>query len=334
MKNPWRSKPAVRAALAATVVGGIAAGGYFAVAEPAGSPAAAPGATQSTHDDAKPAPAFTNAAAGACVTWDPTKDRGISNFHEVDCAEKHRFEVASKEDLAIYPSSEFGPNAEPASVKRQGELREELCSGPTMEYLKGKLDPEGRYSIASILPPPPAWQAGDRTMLCGLQSPGQDGQPILTRGKVTEQDQAQVAQPGQCVRLGPNGSPAIVDCGEDHSFEVTSIEDLRAPFPQGNPSQEDQDKFLSGRCPDAAREYLGGDDALYNSTLEPFWTTIPMNSWAGGSHSTNCALFKGNDDGSMATLKGTAKDKFTIDGKNPPPQPPRNPLRGDQPKKP
>ena len=66
----------------------------------------------------------------------------------------------------------------------------------------------------------------------------------------------------------------IVPCEEDHSYEVTSVVDLQNVFPQGTPSTEDQDQHLKTVCTNAALEYIGGDDALYNSTLSPFWTTV------------------------------------------------------------
>ncbi len=103
--------------------------------------------------------------------------------------------------------------------------------------------------------------------------------------------------------------------------------DLQNVFPQGTPSTEDQDQHLKTVCTNAALEYIGGDDALYNSTLSPFWTTVTTNSWIGGTHTVNCALFKANRDGKFSALKGSAKGQFTIDGAPPPPQPSRNPLR-------
>ena len=73
--------------------------------------------------------------------------------------------------------------------------------------------------------------------------------------------------------------------------------------------------------------YLGGDDALYNSTLTPFWNTLKRQSWDAGSRTVNCALTFGRPGGGFATLNGDVRQDFTIDG-NPPKTPPkRNPLR-------
>src|SRR5699024_4263378 len=55
---------------------------------------------------------FTEASAGDCVTWDVGSDGSFSNFSVSDCVDEHRFEVATVENLAIYPTREFGPEAE------------------------------------------------------------------------------------------------------------------------------------------------------------------------------------------------------------------------------
>ena len=251
----------------------------------------------------------------------------MSHFSQTDCATDHRFEISARENLATYPSSEFGPKAEAPDLERQAQLREELCTAPTVEYLQGRYDPSGRYTIAPILPPPASWAAGDRTMLCGVQVTNDKGQAALISGKATDQDQARIAQAGQCVAVDAENRTHIVPCEEDHSYEVTSVVDLQNVFPQGTPSTEDQDQHLKTVCTNAALEYIGGDDALYNSTLSPFWTTVTTNSWIGGTHTVNCALFKANRDGKFSALKGSAKGQFTIDGAPPPPQPSRNPLR-------
>ncbi|NTS21730.1 septum formation family protein, partial [Bacteroides fragilis] len=88
----------------------------------------------------------------------------ISNFAEISCDKPHRFEVAAREDLSTYPTSEFGPDAERPDVTRQNALRDELCESSTLGYLHGKWDPNGKYDIASVLPPQAAWQQGDRTL--------------------------------------------------------------------------------------------------------------------------------------------------------------------------
>lgn len=326
----WRSARAVRAALIGALVSSCGIAGYsYQVAHTDNGPKGGVSTEKTPAISAVAAP-FTTADTGSCLTWDVNPDGSFANFGQTDCAKDHRYEVASRENLAAYPSSEFGPNAPAPDLTRQAQLREELCKGPALEYLKGQFDPLGRYSIAPILPPTDAWTAGDRTMLCGVQVAGDDGIPMLTQGRATEQDQSRTHAAGACVLVDAAGSTRSVDCNNDHSFEVTAEINLKEHF-AATPSVEEQDKFLRNQCTVAAQDYLGGDDALYNSTLQPFWTTITTNSWIGGSHTVNCALFKPNAAGSFAVLAGSAKEKFTIDGAPPPPQPTRNPLRSPAP---
>ena len=90
---------------------------------------------------------------------------------------------------------------------------------------------------------------------------------------------------------------------------------------------EQQNEYLNEVCTNAARDYLGGDDALYESTLTPFWNTLQQQSWDAGSRSVNCALTYGQPGGSFATLNGDVRQGFTINGQPPAKQPPRNPIR-------
>ncbi|AKK04173.1 septum formation family protein [Corynebacterium epidermidicanis] len=323
----WRSSVAVRTCLVAALAASSGMIGY----EWAGGqePELAPSSPThaSTQKSALAAAPFTTADTGSCLTWDINPDGSFANFGQTDCASEHRFEVSSRENLAAYPSSEFGPNAPAPDLTRQAQLREELCKGPTTEYLGGRFDPLGRYSIAPILPPREAWAAGDRTMLCGVQVSDTNGVPTITKGKVNDQDQSRVSQAGECIAIDASGASRTVDCGTDHQFEVTKVINLEEVFPDKVPTVEEQDGYLQKQCTQAALDYLGGDDALYNSTLQAFWSTVPTNSWIGGSHTVNCSLFKASRDGKLSTLKGSAKGAFTIDGAAPPPQPTRNPLR-------
>ncbi|APT85641.1 septum formation family protein [Corynebacterium aquilae] len=341
MNNTWRSSLSINTALVAMLAGCAGVGSYLyasgeapeaqapADSETATTAAAAASSSADASSTAQAAP-FTSADVGDCLTWEKGDGDKVRDFGRTDCLSPHRFEVSAREDLATYPASEFGPTSQPPELTRQAQLREELCKAPTIKYLEGRYDPVGRYSIASILPSAEAWKAGDRTMLCGVQVTDDSGEPILTEGSAREQDQARIAQAGECVAIDPANATHIVPCDQPHQYEVTQVVDLKPIFPEGNPSIEDQDAALKPICTQAALDYVGGDDNLYNSTLQPFWTTIPTNSWTGGSHTVNCALVFGNPDGSFAELGGSAKGAFTINGNPPPPMPVRNPLRNPQ----
>ncbi|HJD77825.1 MAG TPA: septum formation family protein [Corynebacterium pollutisoli] len=331
-----RSAAAVRTGLVAALAAAVAVGsyGYFSVDTPGdngnGSTVSSVSEPANGENGGNGAAPFTTADVGACLTWDIAEDGTVSNFQQASCDGEHRFEISARENLAAYPSSEFGRNASMPDLTRQAQLREELCQTPTLRYLGGRFDPVGRYSIAPILPPAEAWEAGDRTMLCGIQSTDASGVPMLTTGAAAEQDQAVVAQPGQCVYVDDSRSLRTVDCAENHQLETTAIVDLAPVFPEGTPSVEDQDRHLQDACTQAAIDYLGGEENLYRSTLQPYWGTLGQASWIGGSRSVNCSLFHATPEGGFSNLNGTARDGregLLIDGQPPAEQPERNPLR-------
>lgn len=279
---------------------------------------------------------FSTADVGDCLNWNLTQDGSLGNFGRTNCTDNHRFEVTARLNLGYYPDSQFATDAPSPDANQQAALRRSYCQDPTVNYLGGAYDPAGRYSISVILPPASAWNSGDRTMLCGLEVRDASGNTTQTQGTAKNQDQSRVAQEGQCVAVGANNSMSIVDCAMDHAFEVTKVVDTQQLFPQATnaapPSVDDQNRQLSGICTQAALDYLGGDDALYNSTLQPFWTTRSPEEWSTGSHLVNCALAKDNrsatdNRSSFAVLAGSAKGAFTINGEVPPAQPVRRPLR-------
>lgn len=325
-KRARRSR-SVTVILTALLCGGVGAGAYGFMSPKDSNPLAA----EVHNTEAPPEPeivAFTDADTGSCVNWTPGEDGLNTGFATVPCAEPHRFEVSAREDLSMYPTSEFGEDAERPNLERQQQLTAELCNGPTLAYLQGKLDPEGRYQISPILPPASYWEDGDRTMLCGVMVPDVDGRSVETTGLAAETDQARAYPADTCVRVEEN-APIEVPCDQDHTWQVTDIVNLADTFPDAWPDVEKQNEFLNKRCTEAAQNYLGGDDNLYNSTLTPFWTTIQAQSWEAGSRSVNCALTFGRNGGGFAVLKSDVRQGFTIDGQPPVAPPERNPLRPD-----
>ena len=335
--SAWRSASAIRVVLVAAVAAAVFLAFYGLFS---GGPA---GTDSAAHDSASPsadssqaadssegeATSFTTASAGSCVTWDIAPDGTATGFEQTSCDKPHRFEVSAREDLSAYPTSEFGPNAKRPDVTRQNALRDELCEAPTVSYLNGKWDPNGRYDIASILPPAGSWDQGDRTLLCGLQTTDANGVPQESTGKVSEVDQAVVAKPGECRKVDENQALSTVPCQEPHQMETVSVINLAEKFPGGYPSDEDMDKFLSETCTQNAMDYLGGEENLYQSTLQPFWGAMSRESWEGGSRSVNCSLIH-IKDGHFSEITGSAtggREALSINGAPPTEQPKRNPLR-------
>ncbi len=264
-------------------------------------------------------PAFADAKAGTCLMWE---DQANPEITQVDCAQPHLFEVVERVDLSKFPSSEFGPHAQVTDAQRYAMLRDSVCAPAADRYLGGKLDPSGRFTVGLIHPGEKGWSGGERTVLCGLQETGVDGttfRPIT--GAVAGQDQSRVHAPGTCLGI-KNGLPTDpVDCATDHAVEVTGQVDLGQKFPDAWPSLEDQDTFLGDTCRKISEDYLGGPDALHNSTLTVYWNTQTLPSWLAGSRRVDCTVGFGKSEGSYAVLTGTAKGPLTIDGKPPEPQP-------------
>ena len=326
---------ALRSFLIAALAGAVGAGTYTLAA---GTSETEPGAqasstTASSTVSPDQATTFTTADAGACLTWQVAEDGTITSFEQADCEGEHRFEVSLRQNLATYPTSEFGPEAQMPNPTRQAQLREELCGAGTFRYLSGKYDPNGRYSIAPILPPADAWARGDRTMLCGLQETNRAGEPILTSGRVADQDQARVFEAGQCVAIDASNTLTAVKCADPHQLEITSQVSLEQVFPDHTPAVEEQDKYLQDVCTEAAQDYMGSEENLYQIALRPFWTTQTPAAWEGGSRSVNCALMFSRPEGGFANLTGSAtqgREQLLIDDAPPPERPQRRPLREEQ----
>ena len=262
---------ALRSFIIAALAGAVGAGTYTLAADPSETDTGGQATSTTASSTVSPdqVATFTTADAGACLTWQVAEDGTITGFEQADCEGEHRFEVSLRQNLATYPTSEFGPEAPMPNPTRQAQLREELCGAGTFRYLGGKYDPNGRYSIAPILPPADAWARGDRTMLCGLQETNRAGEPILTSGRVADQDQARVFEAGQCVAIDASNTLTAVKCADPHQLEITSQVSLEQVFPDHTPAVEEQDKYLQDVCTEAAQEYLGSEENLYQIALRP-----------------------------------------------------------------
>lgn len=323
-----RRRRVLKTALIAALCGGMATAAYAAFS-PDGSSPVNPAPAEKSGNLSADLASFSDAAAGDCLNW--TQDGAVTrDIVTVDCAEPHRFEVSTHEDLSLYPTSEFGPQAAPPNLERQEQLTAELCAVPTTTYLGGKFDPTGRYTISPILPPADGWAAGDRTLLCGVMVTDADGSALEVTGVASGADQSRYSEADACVR-STGDAATEVPCDQPHSWQVTKVVNLGDNFTGAWPPVDDQNNWLSGVCQAAAVDYLGGgdagDEALYQSTLAPFWTTMSEDSWNAGSRIVNCALTKGREgsSGDFAEIVGDVRGDFTLDGAAPAAQPARNP---------
>ncbi|KKO83530.1 septum formation family protein [Corynebacterium otitidis] len=320
MAISWRSATSVRTGLIGALAGVAALFTYHAVADGFGDEGGEVIDTSGAPASSIPANAFIAVDPGACLTWEVSGSGAVSDFDEVDCSEQHRFEVSHVDYNAAKDHEALAKDATRPDAAEQAEIAEELCTDATVDYLDGTFDPQGRFSVSAILPPTEFWEAGDRTVVCGLQETDGEGNAILFSGAVAGQDQARVVEPETCLFVTEKRGARPVDCAEDHHLEATELIDLHELLDEDVPSVEAQDEALKERCTDAAFDYLGGEEALYRTTLQPLWGTLPESSIEGGSHSVNCWLAAGREEGGFSTIAGGARDEgLTVDGEEPDP---------------
>lgn len=265
--------------------------------------------------------AFGTAVGGDCLTWSAID---ASDLAKVDCGQTHLFEVVQDIDLSVFPGAEWGPGSRFPSVLRFTELRDQFCAPAAMDYLGGRFDPHGKFSVGLINPGEAGWGAGERTLRCGLQFSSTTGNLLPIGGRVADQDQSRAWEVGTCIGIN-NGVPADpVECSQPHAFEAVAIVDLSGQFPGGVPSADEQDKFLEATCTESTNAYLGDPNALRNKTLTLFWDNLDFDSWLAGSRKVNCSVGKQVDGGGFASITSSAQGDILIDGQ-PPVAPPELP---------
>ena len=264
---------------------------------------------------------FDHAKAGDCLNWtDKTPDSATI----VDCKEDHRFEVAESVDMSTFPGSEYGPNAVPPSPARIQQITQEQCQVAVQRYLGPKFDPNSRFAVSMLWPGDRAWkQAGERTLLCGVQLPGPDSQQIAFKGKVADVDQSKVWPAGTCLGIDPASSQqtdAPVDCASPHAMEITGVVNLAEKFPDALPSEPDQDVFIKDACTRMTDAYLAPIQ-LRNTTLTLTYSTVSLPTWSAGSRQVSCFIGATLGNGGWAALLNSAKGPLLINGQPPVPPP-------------
>ncbi|MFC5141837.1 septum formation family protein [Actinomycetospora rhizophila] len=288
-------------ALAATGTGPDVLGIAGSSSGPAGAP------SSSDDDDDGPPPLTTQ--PGSCLTWS-RDDAG--DVREVDCAQSHLFESVGAVTAAQPPGAPF-----PADPAWQ-QLVTDQCTPQARNYLQGRLDPAGRYKAGALKPTQAAWDAGDRTVRCGLQAPGRTGALFSSTGRVTDADQAVVFDAGTCLGLAGKEVSDPTACSETHAAEVAGIVDLGTQFRGGFPSVDEQDNYLQPTCQRIAEQYVGSAQKLTDSKLTVYWTNLAEESWTAGTRRVTCNLGSLLADSSgFAPLTGKAADGVTIGGEAP-----------------
>lgn len=268
-------------------------------------PVAVGGAASSAADEA--AAAF-DSPSGTCLEWPAENPRAM---RRLDCAQPHVFEVTSNVEIsADYPAS-----APPPDEKRWQEIANEKCTPGVADYLGGKLDPFGKYTVSALKPTDEQWRSGDRKLRCGLHRVTTLGTRLRTTGSAAKQDQSNTFDPGTCLELKENVPGDPIDCATAHAFEIVGNVDLAKAFPAEFASLEVQKTKLAELCGLAAKEYSGVD--LSTKGLIVTWDTLQEQSWAAGSRRVDCKVGALLPDGSgLAPVTGTVK------AQTPPPTPP------------
>jgi hypothetical protein len=272
-----------------------------------GSSSGPAGASSSGGGDDEAPPLTTQ--PGSCLTWS-RDDAG--DVREVDCAQSHLFESVGAVNAAQPPGAPF-----PADPAWQ-QLVTDQCTPQARTYLQGKLDPAGRYKAGALKPTQAAWDAGDRTVRCGLQAPGRTGALFSSSGRVVDADQAVVFDQGTCLGLEGKEVSDPTSCAQPHAAEVAGTVDLGTQFRQGFPSVDEQDNYLQPTCQRIAEQYVGSAQKLTDSKLTVYWTNLAEESWTAGTRRVSCNLGSLLADSSgFAPLTGKAAEGVTIGGEAP-----------------
>ncbi|MGI9062854.1 MAG: septum formation family protein [Pseudonocardiaceae bacterium] len=262
------------------------------------------------------------AAAGTCLTW-TTAD--ASDAERADCGTAHLFEATGTVDLA----RAFTRTASFPADDMWRTLVSERCTPLTTEFLGGRFDPFGRFSVGAIKPSAASWRDGDRDLRCGLQTVGRSGALFATTGSAANQDQSDVHEPGTCLGNDSVGVGDPVDCAQPHAVEVVGVVDLGPRFPEEYPDEEAQDTLLSEECMRLADEFAGGPEVVGEKGLTVFWETLRGESWDAGSHRVDCRLGAFLPDRSgFAPVTGGVRGDVVVGTE---PAPPLSPQQGPVP---
>lgn len=318
--GPRRRRAFIAAAAAVVAVITIVVGGYAFTRRGGDTSATTSTSPSSVNAAPQGVDAFDRAKIGDCMYW----MAGRPDLAEiVDCADDHRFEVTEAIDMSAIPGADSGPDAAPPTPARIQQISQEQCAVAARQYLGTEYDPNSRFAATMVWPGETAWrESGARRILCGLQLPGLSGQQFAFKGRVAELDQSRVWSACTCLGIDPEtNQPTDVpaDCSLPHAMEVTGTVDVGARFPNGPPSEAEQDGFIKGTCTKLTDEFLAPIQ-LRSTALTLVYSTVSPPSWTAGSRQVSCSLGAVRADGTWSTLVGSARGQLLIDGQPPVPQ--------------
>lgn len=276
-------------------------------------PVAVGGAASSAADDA--ARAF-DSPSGTCLDWPAENPRAMK---PLDCKQPHVFEVTGNVEIAVdYPA-----NAPPPDEKKWQDIATEKCTPGVADYVGGRLDPFGKYTVSALKPTDDQWRAGDRKLRCGLHRVTQLGTRLRTTGSAHGQDQSNIFEVGTCLALNDKLIGDPIDCGRAHAVEIVGNADLSVAFPADFPASDAQNAKLAEVCGQLVGSYTGGTD-LAAKKLTLSWDTLQEQSWAAGSRKVDCKVGAPLEDGSgLAPVTNSVRgDSLPQSPNSPPPSTP------------
>lgn len=252
------------------------------------------------------------ATPGSCLTW---RRPDAADAEAVNCADQHLFEQAGAVQLTDVATGDTLPDNQ---TFRQ--LVNERCTPLVTQYLGGKYDPNGAFRAGALKPSAKRWSEGDRSLRCGLQRFSRSGALYPISGKVGEQDQADIREPGTCLGIDGRFIGDPVDCSLPHAVESVGFIDLGEKFKTKFPAVGDQDEFLQPACTKLAGDYAGSTKAIGDKKLSVLWDNLTQESWNGGTRKVACNLAAQLPDKSgFAPVTGSVKGPVQVGDRPAPP---------------
>jgi hypothetical protein len=251
-----------------------------------------------------------DAKPGSCFQW--TK-QDMSDMRQVPCADQHLMEMSGSVNL----SNDYPKNA-PFPDQQTGwpQIVKKSCTQLTSDFLGGRLDPYGKFSVTALKPTAQGWAAGDRSMECGLQVVTASNTIVAFAGAVAGQDQSDVHPVGTCLGIKNRMVTEPVDCALPHAWEIVGQVDLGPSFRDVFPKDTEQDTVASQKCNAAAAEYAGGPNAIKDKGqgLTVTWDDRKQESWLAGSRKVDCKVGAPlADNSALAAVTGSIKGQVGVD---------------------
>lgn len=221
------------------------------------------------------------APKGACLALTTGNAKDIQR---VPCGRKHEFELIGAVRL-----NDRGEDAPRPGAAEWDQITKQSCTPKAEQYLGGKLDPFGRFSVGALTPSEQQWQGGERSLRCALQHVGSSGMPLPMVGAARDADQSDVHEPGTCLGITSDysvGDP--VSCDKRHAYEIIGNVDLGARFTDGYPSEAKQSDKLPDLCNAVLTKYHGSPKLTKGLVLT--WDTRKQASWDAGSKRVDCKV--------------------------------------------